>query len=749
MLTSQLTEQLCQWDVDAAREIFQDDALIVSAFVLSTILMLVLGFFLRWVVAVRTLLEAVRVPVLYRDGRIRRLAAAGRWHMRPFNVTQQVLRNRILGVEAGFKSRAWQSEQRRIMAKIQRAPHRASHLQHAMLRGDLPDMTLAEWDARFLSAKVSYCLERKFRAGREQSLHSLASTFLETQKDVKAGGRVSKRFSRKRPEESNQGSLDAKSGSETRLGGRRIFIFFCIWVGRFFREDAIRCVARNQKRFETGARWYPMPEHKVLMANLSQKFLWWDMSLGLPHVACVTSCELAGWFRSAGCCVPLWAPRPPERACHGQTVNPVSRTAVRHLVSWKGCRGSVLPYGALFALPGTIATAILHLTWNPELKGSENVEVSRFGDVWTAYTFSLGFLVVFRNNQAYNRFWEGASKVHEIRGEIRLISLLFATCMSEISLDEDDEAPDDMMQVIDLTGIDRQSLDHLECAPSRCEVIVQWITRLMIQALRAKLGLNRSTMDLAMAIVDIYRVRKIKEVPFPFPYSQMVLLMLAVYTFVTPVIASQLIDSSMMATLATFCVTTAFWSLYQIADEIDQPFGTDPNDLPMQRIQTDFNDSLLFLMRPETQCVPPFVRPSTAMRLTKVTKKDHIGSGRKVSAASMEQLIVASPVPAPSPAPAPPEVVPLPRPVRKKPGVKKKRRTKTPPGSEAEVVVIPFEVQVEDGQSDDQQPREQSLGCSHFGHLEVSPYLAEKKKQAEVLRLEILAEQLWGTEGVL
>lgn len=27
-----------------------------------------------------------------------------RWHLRPFNITQQVLRNRILGVEAGFKS---------------------------------------------------------------------------------------------------------------------------------------------------------------------------------------------------------------------------------------------------------------------------------------------------------------------------------------------------------------------------------------------------------------------------------------------------------------------------------------------------------------------------------------------------------------------------------------------------------------------------------------------------------------------
>ncbi|CAK9052491.1 Uncharacterized protein SCF082_LOCUS28705 [Durusdinium trenchii] len=136
-----------EWNLDSAREVFKDDALIVYAFVLSTIMMILLCFFLRQFVAVRTLLEA---PVEM-------------WHLRPFNVTQQVLRNRILGLDAGFKSRAWASEQRRIMAKIQRAPHRASYLQQAMLLSDLPEMSAAEWDARFLSAKVSYCLERNGR----------------------------------------------------------------------------------------------------------------------------------------------------------------------------------------------------------------------------------------------------------------------------------------------------------------------------------------------------------------------------------------------------------------------------------------------------------------------------------------------------------------------------------------------------------------------------------------------------------
>eukprot|EP00931_Biecheleriopsis_adriatica_P083312 TRINITY_DN5689_c0_g1_i1.p1 TRINITY_DN5689_c0_g1~~TRINITY_DN5689_c0_g1_i1.p1 ORF type:complete len:1859 (+),score=473.63 TRINITY_DN5689_c0_g1_i1:70-5577(+) len=148
------------WDIDAARELYTDDALIIASFVLSTAVMLLMCIVLRQFIAVRTLLEA----------------PADMWHMRPFTVTQQVLRNRILGVETGSKSRAWQSEQRRIMAKIQRAPHRASRLIQSDLADDMPkEMTQAEWDARFLGAKVSYHLE--------QALRSLATTFADRQVD--------------------------------------------------------------------------------------------------------------------------------------------------------------------------------------------------------------------------------------------------------------------------------------------------------------------------------------------------------------------------------------------------------------------------------------------------------------------------------------------------------------------------------------------------------------------------------------
>ncbi|CAJ1327960.1 unnamed protein product, partial [Effrenium voratum] len=302
--------------------------------------------------------------------------------------------------------------------------------------------------------------------------------------------------------------------------------------------------------------------------------------------------------------------------------------------------GSVLPKGALYALPGTILEALaLHLTWSPDAKGGENVEVGKFNDVWGAYTFSLGFLIVFRNNQAYNRYWEGASKIHEIcadlyncvsqlfafcsqKGELRdkdgqimeanmqhkvdefqheiicFVSLLFASCLSEIS--------GNSLDVKVIRGIDPDCIR----GESRCEVVAHWICKAIINAKRAQILdidppiLSRALADLASSIADIYRVRKIKDVPFPVAYSQMVLVMLVVYSLVTPLLASQLIELTWMdATAATFCVTAGFWSLYHIADEIDQPFGTDQNDLPLEMLAAEFIDSLKSL-RVETHQMP-------------------------------------------------------------------------------------------------------------------------------------------------
>merc|ERR1712060_1040768 len=105
--------------------------------------------------------------------------------------------------------------------------------------------------------------------------------------------------------------------------------------------------------------------------------------------------------------------------------------------------------------------------------------------------------------------------------------------------------------------------------------------------------LSRPYQELSRGVVNLNNVRKIKDVPFPFPYAQMITCMLLVHWAMTPMLASQIIRSRWWAATTCFFVTTAYWSLLYIAAEIDQPFGSDKNDLPIREMQVDFNRSIL------------------------------------------------------------------------------------------------------------------------------------------------------------
>lgn len=55
-----------------------------------------------------------------------------------------------------------------------------------------------------------------------------------------------------------------------------------------------------------------------------------------------------------------------------------------------------------------VRTALMHILWRERM--AETIGNGMGLDtIWSGYTFILGFLIVFRSNQAYSRFWESAS----------------------------------------------------------------------------------------------------------------------------------------------------------------------------------------------------------------------------------------------------------------------------------------------------------------------------------------------------
>ena len=228
----------------------------------------------------------------------------------------------------------------------------------------------------------------------------------------------------------------------------------------------------------------------------------------------------------------------------------------------------MIPKALVWSLPCATITVLLHIFWDTQ-KGDNNAEMEGINTIWSGYTFVLGFLIVFRSNQAYSRFWESVTLFHQITGEwtsavsnllsfcspnidkqrevedfrqylIRLLSLLHCNALQTIC-----DLADDTLEVLNLGGIDAASMLHLRTSPDRCEIVMLWIERLIIEADRKKTLevpppiLSRAFQELSRGMVSVTNVRKIRKVPFPFPYSQYLSYMLILHWILTPLVASQ------------------------------------------------------------------------------------------------------------------------------------------------------------------------------------------------------------------
>lgn len=304
-------------------------------------------------------------------------------------------------------------------------------------------------------------------------------------------------------------------------------------------------------------------------------------------------------------------------------------------------RGSVFPKAFAWALPNAVCIVLLHY-FEIDIKENWNdYNVEGVKEVWASYTFILGFLLVFRSSQAYSRYWDGAKLIFQVRGawftavsslmafcsskaemrsEVlkfqlllsRLASMLYCTALQQVA-----DLADDAFEILDTTGFDAESIGYLQHANNRCEIIMQWIQKLVIQGQETGVLsapapiLSRAFQELGRGTLNLDNVRIISDIPFPFPYAQMTTLMAIAQWIMTVALAVHEVDSAALAAIGGFCVTFAIWCLVYIALELDQPFGDDHNDLPLVLLQQDFNRSLLDLLHPLAQSLPNYVPTMT------------------------------------------------------------------------------------------------------------------------------------------
>lgn len=308
------------------------------------------------------------------------------------------------------------------------------------------------------------------------------------------------------------------------------------------------------------------------------------------------------------------------------------------------CRGSVFPKAIMVAF--TPACLAGFLQWqmreNPDVL--HHIGLGESGNsIFGGFSYVLGFLVVFRSQLGYNRWWEGGTLLCQLRGEflnsyssllafcnsdpamradvekfqhrlVRLYSLLYGAALTQVTPNagEVSEISLNTFELINLDGFDPESLRFLRTCPDMLEVVLQWIQRLIIEMKEANILkieapiLTRVFGELGHGVVHLNNARKIKDFPFPFPSAQMTVVMLVFHSCVTPIICAATVETPFWATVVTFTVVFCYWSVLFIANELEMPYGDDPNDLPLYDLSSEMNKSLIQLMKPLARQVPRF-----------------------------------------------------------------------------------------------------------------------------------------------
>eukprot|EP00435_Cladocopium_sp_Y103_P043468 s2086_g12.t1 len=316
---------------------------------------------------------------------------------------------------------------------------------------------------------------------------------------------------------------------------------------------------------------------------------------------------------------------------------------MRHYVGGKwgfslifGIYGSVFPYAFTMAVVNATLTFGVSISmeysdgFNPDPGTTEMVAT-----LMAIFSSVMMFILTFRSDIAYERWWEGGTLLQKTRGEwfnaysslvafssarpelqrqvmefhhllARLMSLLFCCALQQVS-----PSKDRPFEILDTQGIELESLLYLESTRDKVEIILQWIQRSIV--LRQMDGvlpvappvLSRAFQELSRGIVNLQNARKIADFPFPYPYAQVSILMLLLHWGLMPFWCSMLLSKT-MAAATSFVVIFFLWCLNFIALQLEAPFGDEPNDLPMDQMILDWNNSLCTLLSPRSQRPPAF-----------------------------------------------------------------------------------------------------------------------------------------------
>ena len=251
---------------------------------------------------------------------------------------------------------------------------------------------------------------------------------------------------------------------------------------------------------------------------------------------------------------------------------------------------------------GLLTLGIAHL----EVKHIENTEpFDNLMQVYSLVGFALSLLLVFRTNTAYDRWWEGRKKWGELVNNTRNLSLKINTVCSN----KDDRAY--FKRMISnyafamkehlRNGVD---VDQLELSSEELEEISDYDHKpnYILKRIYERLeGLKKSGVlsEEGYIVVDtnmktfsdiIGACERIKNTPIPYSYS--IFFKKFIFIYVTTLPLAFVNSFGYYSSLVSIFVFYILVSMEILAEEIEDPFGTDDNDLPTDGLSQKIKENV-------------------------------------------------------------------------------------------------------------------------------------------------------------
>ncbi len=99
--------------------------------------------------------------------------------------------------------------------------------------------------------------------------------------------------------------------------------------------------------------------------------------------------------------------------------------------------------------------------------------------------------------------------------------------------------------------------------------------------------------SLNTSIQSFETCRYLADTPFPFPWAQLIIVVLVVWQALIPLTVIVSYDDRPLGVVMAMAATWVLWALNEVAREIEDPFTQEPNDIPLARLQYQFNQRLL------------------------------------------------------------------------------------------------------------------------------------------------------------